>query len=351
MAPGKRAILIMGAAVVVAVIAGWRFVDWQFERMEEPLRLDGPVSITVERGTTLQGLARELETQGYLPSAFWLRVRARLQPELTRLQSGFYRLETGMSPLAFIQRVVEGETHSWSVRIPEGWTFERVRQRLAEAEPLRHELEGMSSKAVMEHLGRPDMHPEGWFFPAVYQYKKGDSDLDVLARAHDRMQAVLTRIWDDRQEDLPLATPYEALILASIVELETPLSEEKPRVAGVFIRRLEKGMRLQTDPTVIYGMGDDYEGRIGHADLRRHTPYNTYRIDGLPPTPIGMPGESSLQAAVNPAEGEALYFVAKGDGSHHFSETLEGHNEAVRRYQLNRREDYRSFPAPEDETE
>ena len=350
MVPGKRSIVIMGV-VVVAAIAGWRFVEWQFEQMATPLQLAEPVSITIERGTTLQGLAREMEARGYLPSAFWLRVRARLQPELTRLQSGFYRLESGMSPLAFIRRVAAGDTHSWTVRIPEGWTFERVRQRLAEAEPLRHELKGMSGEAVMERLGRPGMNPEGWFFPAVYQYKKGDSDLEVLERAHNRMQVLLARVWKGRQDHLPLETPYEALILASIVELETPLSDEKPRVAGVFIRRLEQGMRLQTDPTVIYGMGDDYEGRIGHADLRQHTPYNTYRIDGLPPTPIGMPGESSLRAAVNPAEGEALYFVAKGDGSHHFSKTLEGHNEAVRRYQLNRSEDYRSFPAPDDESE
>lgn len=351
MVRGKRAIVVVGALVVVAAIAGWRFVDWQFERMEQPLSLNEPVSMTIERGTTLQGLARELDARGYLPSAFWLRVRARLQPELTRLQSGYYRLEDGMSPLAFIRRVIAGDTHSWSVRIPEGWTFERVRQRLAAAEPLRHELEGKSGEAVMAHLGQPGMDPEGWFFPAVYQYEQGDSDLDVLERAHDRMQGLLSRIWADRQEDLPLTSSYEALILASIVELETPLSEEKPRVAGVFVRRLEQGMRLQTDPTVIYGMGDDYEGQIGHADLRQHTPYNTYRIDGLPPTPIGMPGESSLRAVVNPAEGEALYFVAKGDGSHYFSSTLEGHNEAVRRYQLNRDEDYRSYPAPDEEEE
>lgn len=351
MMPGKRVIGIMVALVVVAAVAGWWFVEWQFERMEQPLQLDQPVAMTVDRGTTLQGLARELEMKGHLPSAFWLRVRARLQPGLTRLQSGFYRLEDGMSPLAFIRRVAAGDTHTWSVRIPEGWTFERVRQRLAEAEPLRHELEGMNGKALMKRLGQPSMHPEGWFFPAVYEYEYGDSDIDVLARAHNRMQQLLSRLWRDRQEDLPLEAPYEALIVASIVERETPLSEEKPRVAGVFIRRLEQGMRLQTDPTVIYGMGDDYEGRVGHEDLRRPTPYNTYRIDGLPPTPIGMPGESSLRAAVNPAEGEALYFVAKGDGSHHFSATLEGHNGAVRRYQLNRSEDYRSFPGSGGEAE
>lgn len=351
MRPGKRVISLFIIVCLVATVAGWQFLQWQFERMEEPLSLDEPVSIEVERGTTLQGLARELESRGHLPSAFWLRVRARLQPELARLQSGFYRIEDGMSPLALIRKVAAGDTHSWSVRIPEGWTFERVRQRLAAADSLENELEGMSGEEVMDALGQPGMHPEGWFYPAVYDYRKGDSDLDVLKRAHARMNEVLARLWQERSEGLPLETPYEALILASIVELETPLIEEKPRVAGVFTRRLERGMRLQTDPTVIYGMGDDYEGRIGRSDLREQTPYNTYRIDGLPPTPIGMPAESSLRAAVNPADGEALYFVARGDGSHHFSATLEEHNEAVRRYQMNRGEDYRSFPVPEGETD
>ncbi|PAU81300.1 BCR, YceG family protein [Halovibrio salipaludis] len=345
---------ILGFTVLLAAvtaIAGWLFIEQHFQRMEEPLALEQPVTMEIERGTTLQGLARELEAQGHLPSAFWLLVRARLEPELAQLQSGVYQLEDGMSPLGFVRRVVAGDAQTWTVRIPEGWTFERVRARLAEADPLRNELEGMSGEAVMEHLGQPGMHPEGWFFPAVYEYGHGASDLDVLERAHDRMQRTLSRLWRDRRENLPLERPYEALILASIVELETPLSEEKPRVAGVFTRRLERGMRLQTDPTVIYGMGDGYQGRIGHADLREYTPYNTYRIDGLPPTPIGMPGEASLRAVVNPAEGEALYFVAKGNGSHHFSATLEEHNEAVRRYQLNRGEDYRSFPAPEGGTD
>ena len=344
---GKRILGFVVLLAAVTAIAGWLFIERQFQRMEEPLALEKPVTMEIERGTTLQGLARELERRERLHSAFWLRVRARLEPELAELQSGFYQLEDGMSPLAFVRRVAAGDTQSWTVRIPEGWTFDRIRARLAEAEPLRNELEGVSGEGVMERLGQPGMDPEGWFFPAVYEYKHGDSDLDVLERAHNRMQRILARLWQDRSEELPLETPYEALILASIVELETPLSEEKPRVAGVFTRRLEQGMRLQTDPTVIYGMGEDYEGRIGHADLREYTPYNTYRIDGLPPTPIGVPGEASLRAVVNPAEGDALYFVAKGDGSHHFSSTLEEHNEAVRRYQLNRDEDYRSFPAPE----
>ncbi|MGM0433028.1 MAG: endolytic transglycosylase MltG [Pseudomonadota bacterium] len=344
---GKRVLGFVVLLAAVTAIAGWLFIERQFQRMEEPLALEQPETMEIERGTTLQGLARELERRGRLHSAFWLRVRARLEPELAELQSGFYQLEDGMSPLAFVRRVAAGDTQSWTVRIPEGWTFQRIRARLADAEPLRNELEGVSGEAVMERLGQPGMHPEGWFFPAVYEYKHGDSDLDVLERAHNRMQRILSQLWRDREEDLPLETPYEALILASIVELETPISEEKPRVAGVFTRRLEQGMRLQTDPTVIYGMGEDYQGRIGHAALREHTPYNTYRIDGLPPTPIGVPGEASLRAVVDPAKGDALYFVAKGDGSHHFSSTLEEHNEAVRRYQLNRGEEYRSFPAPE----
>ncbi|XOZ34024.1 endolytic transglycosylase MltG [Halomonadaceae bacterium KBTZ08] len=348
MASGKRLAGLLVGLVLVAGMAGWGFVQWQFQRMEQPVALEDPLTMEIEPGTTLQGLAHDLEDRGYLSSAFWLRVRAKLEPSLARLQSGVYRWDDGMSPVAFVRRVAAGDTHTWTVRIPEGWTFKRVREHLADEQPLVNELEGVSGKALMERLGQPGMDPEGWFFPAVYQYQHGDSDLDVLARAHSRMQELLSSVWQKRRKNLPLDEPYEALILASIVERETPLAEEKPRVAGVFIRRLEKGMRLQTDPTVIYGMGADYQGQLGHADLREYTPYNTYRIDGLPPTPIAMPGEASLRASVDPAQGEALYFVAKGDGSHHFSATLEAHNKAVRRYQLNRSEDYRSYPEPEE---
>ncbi|TDT39369.1 UPF0755 protein [Halospina denitrificans] len=333
-------------ALILGVTAAGVFLYEKLSALEEPIVLSEPAFIELQRGTSFIGLARELERRGFVEDALWMRIRGRLEPELTGIQSGYYQLEPGMSALDLVRRIVRGETHTWSVRLPEGWTFSRIRERLKEQEHLGQVLDEVPPRAVMEKLGKEDMHPEGWFFPASYEYQKGDTDLDVLRQAHERMTSVLSRAWASRADDLPFDSAYEALILASIIELETPLSKEKPRVAGVFVRRLERGMRLQTDPTVIYGMGESYDGRIGSSDLRENTSHNTYRIDGLPPTPIGMPGEAAIQAAVNPAEGEALYFVARGDGSHYFSRTLEEHNKAVRRFQLNRGEDYRSFPAP-----
>ena len=345
----KRVLVVGFIALIVVAAIGGVFLQDRLARLEEPMAISGPDFIELQRGTSFIGLAGEFERRGWVEDALWLRIRGRLEPDVTGIQSGYYRVKPGMSPMDLIRAMARGETHTWTVRIPEGWTFARIRDHLKKQKNLVHALEDTPGEVVMEKLGREGMHPEGWFFPATYEYHKGDTDLDVLRQAHERMKSVLSRAWSARADDLPLESAYEALILASIIERETPLSEEKPRIAGVFVRRLERGMRLQTDPTVIYGMGDRYDGTIGRADLREKTPYNTYRIDGLPPTPIGMPGEASIEAAVNPAEGEALYFVARGDGSHYFSRTLEEHNKAVRRFQLNRGEDYRSFPAPDSE--
>ena len=332
------------AAVLVGAVAGGTVVSREFSQLDQPVTLDQAIFFDLEKGTSFIGLAREMERRGLIDDAFWLRLRSRVEAQLTAIQAGYYRLEPGMSPLELVRQMADGETHTWSVRFPEGWTFARLRARLAAQPNLRHTLAGVSGKEIMARLGRADDHPEGWFFPASYEYEKDDASLEVLATAHRRMNDVLNRAWANRADDLPLQSPYEALTLASIIERETPLNAEKPRIAGVFVRRLEQGMRLQTDPTVIYGMGERYAGHIGSADLNEKTPYNTYRIDGLPPTPIGMPGKAAIEAAVNPAEGDALYFVARGDGSHKFSETLEEHNRAVREFQLNRDDDYRSFP-------
>mgnify|MGYP000117690741 FL=1 len=201
----------------------------------------------------------------------------------------------------------------------------------------------LSNQEIEKLLGlEATSHLEGQFYPDTYNFHKGDSDLDILKRAHNRLKTILGEEWAARQKDLPLESAYEALILASIIEKETGVPEERPEIAGVFVRRLQKKMRLQTDPTVIYGLGDNYQGNITRKHLRQDTIYNTYRISGLPPTPIALVGRAAIHAALNPKPGKSLYFVAKGDGSHYFSATLEEHNKAVRKFQLKRRSDYRS---------
>ncbi|MDX1803841.1 MAG: endolytic transglycosylase MltG [Alcanivorax sp.] len=226
----------------------------------------------------------------------------------------------------------------------DGWTFDEWRKQLDAMDTLKHALKGLSDDAVMARLGHKGQHPEGWFAPDTYFYTRGTSDLTLLERAMARQQDILNQAWAERDQNLPYSGPYQALIMASIVEKETGVPSERAEIAGVFVNRLRKGMRLQTDPTVIYGMGDRYHGNIRRSDLHTPTPYNTYVIPGLPPTPIAMPGREAIMAAVHPADTEALYFVARGDGSHYFSKTLAEHRKAVRDFQLRRRQGYRSAP-------
>jgi UPF0755 protein len=230
--------------------------------------------------------------------------------------------------------LVNGEVVQHSLTIIEGWTFQQLLQAVRSHPMLTQTLADADPQAVMEALAEPGTHPEGWFYPDTYRFPRGTSDVEFLRRAYRVMQQRLAAEWEKRAEGLPLKSPYEALVLASLIERETAVAAERTRIAGVFVRRLRKGMRLQTDPTVIYGMGDAYEGRIRWRDLRTDTPYNTYTRHGLPPTPIAMPSGAAINAALNPADGKELYFVSRGDGSHHFSATLEEHNAAVRCYQL-----------------
>lgn len=326
--------LVLAVVLVVAGFAGFRY--WQAQ-LDRPLSIDEPVVYEVPSGTGFDQVVQDLAERGIIAETWPLWLLKRVEPQnLPALRAGEFRLEPGMSAREALALLGSDNVVSYSLTIPEGWTFAQMRQELADATKLKHATEGMSDAEVMAELGHSDQHPEGRFFPDTYRYHKGVSDLEILAQAYRRMQHTLDEIWAQRDEGLPLETPYQALIMASLIERETGVDGERRRIAGVFTRRLEKGMRLQTDPTIIYGLGDDYDGNITHADLRRKTPYNTYLIEGLPPTPIAMPGRAALEAAVHPAEGETLYFVAKGDGSHHFSETLDEHNAAVRRYILNR---------------
>ena len=317
---------------------------YAFDQLNKPLALDEPTVYQVERGASLRRVLTDFEQVGWLDEAripeYWLRYH-----ETTRIQRGEYQVRPGETAVQVIERMVDGDKILRTVQFIEGWTFTQFRQAIEANEFLTQTLTGLSDEAVLDRLELEIDHPEGWFFPDTYHFERGRTDADLLLQAHRKMRDELERAWQNRADELVIDTPFEALILASIVEKETGAAYERPQIAGVFSRRLEQGMRLQTDPTVIYGLGDTYDGNLTRADLRRDTPYNTYTRAGLPPTPIANPGRGALEAVVDPAPGSALFFVAKGDGTHIFSDTYEEHDAAVRQFQrFQRREDYRSAP-------
>ncbi|MED5389266.1 MAG: endolytic transglycosylase MltG [Pseudomonadota bacterium] len=347
----RKQIRIFGLLVVLVVVAIPLAGAWISSYLHQPLPIEEPGVVDVPRGAGLSQVLYGLQARGILGEGYqaeFRRLGARLYSSLSnmdgRMHVGEYRLRPGDSLLSLLEKMDRGEVIQRSLTLVEGWNFRELRMRLAAQEGLTHTLDSLTDDEIMEKLGRPDWHPEGWFAPETYFYTRGTSDLTILRRAMERQETLLAEAWAQKSETLPVETPYEALILASIVEKETGVPDERPEIAGVFANRLRKGMRLQTDPTVIYGMGDRYDGNIRRSDLRRATPYNTYVISGLPPTPIAMPGREAILAAVNPAKTESLYFVARGDGSHSFSKTLAQHQKAVRDYQLRRREGYRSSP-------
>jgi UPF0755 protein len=304
-----------------------------------------PAQITydLKSGSNLRSVSRELAALGIVKHPRLFEMLGRVRGDAPHIKTGNYEIASPISPLQLIRTFTLGDVTKSAVRFNEGWTFKQVRQALDTHEALAHETRGMSNEAIARLLGVPDTQPEGWVFPDTYHFSRGDSDLAVLRRAHGLMQAHLNAQWNKRAENLPLATPYEALILASIVEKETAKSADRALVGSVFINRLRLGMRLQTDPTVIYGMGEGYTGSLRRRDLQADTPWNTYTRAGLPPTPIAMPGLAAIQAALNPATTKMLYFVARGDGSSQFSSNLDEHNAAVTKYIRSRN---RSAAAP-----
>lgn len=311
------------------------------------LSLSQPQVYEVRRGSSFRSVVEALKQQGVVENALLFRLYARNRNAASRIHAGEYELRPGMTHGQLLDAMVEGKVVYHQLTLVEGLRLGDYLMALKAHEAVDFDLAEDSPSAIAKLLGIDGDNPEGWIYPDTYSFPRGTKASELLAGAYQRMQNVLEQEWGERAKDLPLNTPYEALILASIVEKETGVPEERPTIAGVFIRRLQKGMRLQTDPTVIYGMGASYQGKIGRADLRRPTPYNTYVIRGLPPTPIASPARAAIHAALNPAAGDALYFVAKGDGSHQFSATLQAHNRAVERYQRSgRRSDYRSAPAP-----
>ena len=323
-----RRLLIIGlllAAVLAATGAWW---------LNRPLSLAAPtVDLSIEPGMSPRAVAQASADAGADVNPFLLYWWFRLSGDARQIRAGSYELVTGVTPVSLLRMLVRGEESLRSITLVEGWNWRQVRQALARAEMLRPDSQTLDDEAIMKALGRPGVHPEGRFYPDTYTYAKGSSDLAVLRRALQAMDRKLDGAWAQRAPDTPLKTPEEALILASIVEKETGKPADRALIAGVFSNRLRLGMMLQTDPTVIYGLGAGFDGNLRKRDLRTDTPWNTYTRAGLPPTPIAMPGSASLLAAVQPAQTRALYFVARGDGSSQFSATLDEHNRAVNRYQ------------------
>ncbi|SEN02513.1 UPF0755 protein [Luteibacter sp. UNCMF331Sha3.1] len=330
--------VILLVVVLAAIVAGsWLWFDWaRFARTPLSIPAAGQ-SIDVARGASFKDIVRDLRNRkasGASP-LYW-RLLATQMHASGRLHAGEYALRPGMTPRDLIADMASGRVMQRQFTIVDGWTFADLRRALASVDRLTHDTADLDDAALMTSLGAEGEHPEGRFLPETYAYVKGDKESSLLKRAHAAMAKTLDAAWNDRDRSVPLASPYEALILASIVEKETGRADERPRIAGVFVRRLQQHILLQTDPTVIYGMGAAYGGNIHKSDLTTDTPYNTYTRAGLPPTPIALPGRAAIQAALHPAPGDELYFVARGDGSHVFSSTLSDHNRAVACYQLKR---------------
>lgn len=330
----SRLKLAVATGIVGFLLVAGSYLYWSWHR---PLNLSEDIYL-VKPGMTLRGFARMLRDRGVILEPYTLVWWGYLTGHSRQLKAGEYQFGPKANVMDLLDQVVAGRVIQYQLVFVEGWTFRQMMSALESAPNLTSTLTDLSPKEVMARLGYPDMYPEGRFFPDTYHYSRGQTDLQILTSAFEKMQATLRHEWESRAPDLPLRSIDEALVLASIVEKETGRIEERKLIAGVFVNRLRKGMRLQSDPTVIYGIGTRFDGNIRLEDLRRDTPYNTYTRSGLPPTPIAMPGRESLDAVLHPADTAALYFVARGGGSHVFSNTLEEHNAAVSKYQLGGRD-------------
>ena len=295
----------------------------------------------IGQGSSLNAVIANLNNKGVIKNPDILKIYAKLTGR-TSVQTGTYWIENSDTEVSLLLKFNRGVVVVNKLTFPEGWNFRQWRKHLGSEEQFAH-IKTMSDRELLSYLRVDIHHPEGWFFPDTYRYTDADTLEDILGRAHDQMRSILNLSWKERDSNLPYTNPYEALIMASIIEKETGVPKERKMISGVFINRLKKGMRLQTDPTVIYGLGDRFSGNLKRSHLKENTPYNTYLIKGLPPTPISMPGRAAIKAALNPAAHENLYFVAKGDGSHYFSSSLKEHKRAVQKYQIQqRKKNYRS---------
>ncbi|MCX7166573.1 MAG: endolytic transglycosylase MltG [Rhodocyclales bacterium] len=323
----KSILLVLILAFVAAIVG----VSW-FTTRHLPMRSD-PTVFSVPAGASLRAAAQVIEAAGVDLPAWQLELLARVMGRSSKIKAGSYEVDEGLTALALLDKLTRGDVTQGEIVLVEGKTFRQFRAAMNEHPDLAHDSLKLSDTQILARLGAKEPHPEGLFFPDTYLFNKGGSDFDVLRRAYKAMQPKLAAVWERRESTLPVKTPYELLILASIVEKETGLPADRPQVAAVFVNRLRRGMLLQTDPTVIYGLGERFDGNLRKVDLQTDTPWNTYTRPGLPPSPIAMPGLASLQAAAKPPPSDMLYFVARGDGSSEFSESLDQHNSAVAKYQ------------------
>lgn len=330
---------ILLTSFLVLLLAALSAVWWLHEDMQRqlnsPMALDEDQVLVVEPGMSLRRIGRYLSDNGWLSHPWYFIYEARQRDVATRIHAGEYAVEQDTTPADLLERLIQGKVIQYSLTLPEGITFRQILMLIKQHEQLEKTLHEYTPESVMAAIDKPGMEPEGRFYPDTYHFPRDTTDVEFLRRAWHTMETILAGEWPARDTGLPYETPYEALIMASIIEKETAVPEERGRIAGVFVRRLQKGMKLQTDPTVIYALGRDFDGNIRRRDLGYDSPYNTYVYRGLPPTPIAAPGRDSIHAALHPEDGDELYFVSRGDGSHHFSSTLAEHNRAVRRYQLN----------------
>lgn len=336
--------ILIASLIVIAVFAvyAYKIINTY---LHTPLMLTETNDvILVESGSSLKTVAKQLQQMGVLPHPDWLSLYARVTKK-TMIRTGEYLLKQGMTPLQLLSAMNKGDVVHHQITLVEGKTFNQTLTAILAEPKLHKSLNGLPKQILIERLGVEGNSLEGLFFPDTYQYTVDMSDADILKQAYKKMKLILDEEWQARDNSLPYKNSYEALIMASIVEKETGAPEERSAIAGVFVRRLQKGMRLQTDPTVIYGLGEAYKGNLTRKHLLEDTPYNTYTRSGLPPTPIALAGREAIHAAMHPQKGDSLFFVGRGDGHHYFSATLAEHEKAVRQYQLTRKKDYHSAPS------
>lgn len=327
----SKSIIMFTLLMVVGLMLIWGGMQYHII-LKKPVVM-AATTLDVHKGDTLGMATQQLQAQGIALDAFWFKFFAGRRHLDRVLKAGEYVLNKGATAADILRLLTEGRTRQYAIRFLEGWGLKQLFQAIKNNPNLQHTLSDAELKHLMKKIGSDQEHPEGQFFPDTYFFEKNSTDVELLKRAHDKMQNLLATEWQKRDKKAPLETPYQALILASIIEKETAAAEERRQISGVFARRLRKGMLLQTDPTVIYGMGENYHGDIRREDLLEPTPYNTYVNKGLPPTPIAMPGKAAIVAALHPAEGDALFFVSRGNGHHAFSATLSEHEKYVERYQ------------------